>query len=94
MNIALEHVSIDKMRIIYLEPKNHLVRSGKGLISSLGFKVKARLKKYKKTRYTIGNFSKKDFSKIISEFDKLSYKSYESRRPKHEPTDSYFYPAR
>ena len=33
----------------------------------------------------------KYLSKIIREFEKLPYKSYERRRPKHEPTDSYFY---
>ena len=36
----------------------------------------------------------KDLSKIIREFEKLPYKSYERRRPKHDPTDSYFYLAR
>ena len=36
----------------------------------------------------------KDLSKIIREFENLLYKSYERRRPKHEPTDSYFYLAR
>ena len=36
----------------------------------------------------------KDLSKIIREFDKFPYKSYEIRRPKHDPTDSYFYLAR
>ena len=36
----------------------------------------------------------KNFSKIIREFDRLPYKIYERRRPKHEPTDSYFYLAR
>ena len=47
-----------------------------------------------KTRYAIGNVSKKDLSKIIREFEKLPYESYERKRPKHEPTDSYFYPSR
>ena len=36
----------------------------------------------------------KDLSKIIREFEKLPYKIYEMSRPKHEPTDSYFYLAR
>ena len=35
----------------------------------------------------------KNLSKIVTEFEKLPYKSYEGRSPKHEPTDSYFYPA-
>ena len=33
----------------------------------------------------------KDFSNIIREFEKLPYKIYERRRPKHDHTDSYFY---
>ena len=36
----------------------------------------------------------KDFLKIIRDFKKLSYRSYERSRPKHEPTESYFYPER
>ena len=64
------------------------------MIASLGLKDKAIPKKYKKARYDIGNFSKKDLSKISREFDKLPYKSYERRRPKNEPADSYFYLAR
>ena len=36
-------------------------------------------------------FIMKDLSKIIREFDKLTYNSYERRRPNHYPTDSYFY---
>ena len=48
-------------------------------------------KQYKKARYSIGIGSKKDLSKIIREFLKLPYESYERKRTKHEPTDSYFY---
>ena len=33
----------------------------------------------------------KDLSKIIKDFEKLPYKGYVHNRPKHEPTDSYFY---
>ena len=33
----------------------------------------------------------KDPSKIIKEFEKLPYKVYVRKRPKHEPTDTYFY---
>ena len=36
----------------------------------------------------------KDLSKIIREFEKLPYKSYEGSSPKHDPTDSYFYLSR
>ena len=33
----------------------------------------------------------KDISKIIREFEIFPYKLYDSRRPKYDPTDSYFY---
>ena len=69
-------------------------RSGKGLITSLGIKAKARPNKYKKERQSIGNVSKKDLSKVIREFEKLPYEIYERKRPKHEPTGSYFYLSR
>ena len=36
----------------------------------------------------------KDISNIIKEFLKLLYKGYVRKRPKHEPTNSYFYPER
>ena len=45
-------------------------------------------------RYSILNVSKKDLSKIIREFEKFEKSPYEKKRPKYEPTDSYFYLAR
>ena len=65
--------------------------SGKGLINYMGLKSKTRPKRYKKAKCAIGNVSKKDLSKISREFQKVPYESYEKKRPKHEPTDSYFY---
>ena len=65
-----------------------------GLINSLGLKAKIRPQKYKKGRYVIRNVSKKDLSKIIREFYKFEKLSYEKKRPKHEPTQSYLYLAR
>ena len=64
------------------------------MIISLGFKAKLRPQKYKKARYAIGNVSQKDLAKIIREFDKLDKLPYDKKRPKHDPTDSYFYLAR
>ena len=60
----------------------------------MGIKAKVKPKRLKKARYAIRNVSKKDLSNIIKEFDKLPYKSYERRRPKHELTNSHFYLAR
>ena len=94
LDILLKFDSLEKMRIKTSESKDDLGISGKGLITSLGLKAKEMPKKYRKKRYAIGNVSKKDISRIIREFEKLYYKSYESMRPRNEPTDSYFYPVR
>ena len=61
------------MKITSSESKEILERSGKRLITSLDLKAKVRPNKCKKARYDIGNVRKKDFSKIIREFEKLTY---------------------
>ena len=48
LEIWLKFDSMDKMKITSSESKDNLVRSVKGLITSLGFKAKVRLHKYKK----------------------------------------------
>ena len=40
------------------------------------------------------NVSMKDILKITKEFVNLPYKVFVRKRPKHEPTDRYFYPER
>ena len=94
LDISLKFDNLDKMKITYLDSKGKLERSGKGLITSLGFEAKVKPQKYKKSRNAIGNFSKKDLSKIIREVEKFDKFPYEKKRTKHEPTDSYFYLAR
>ena len=91
LEIWLKFYSLDKMKITSSESKDNLVISVKGFITSLGIKGKVRPHKLKKARYAIRNFSKKDLSNIIREFEKLPYESYDKRRPKHEPTGRYFY---
>ena len=59
LDISLKFYSLDKMRITYSESKVNLGRSVKGLITSLGIKAKTRPNKYKNSRYSIGNVSKK-----------------------------------
>ena len=63
-------------------------------MTSLGLKAKLGPKKYKKSRHAIVNVSKKELSNIIREFVKVPYRSYDKKRPKNEPTYSYFYLAR
>ena len=94
LDISLKFDSRDKMKITSLGSNEKLERSGKRLITSLGFKTKVRLKKLKKARYAIGNVSKKDISKIIRKFEKFEKLPYEKKRPKNEPTDRYFYLSR
>ena len=74
--------------------KEKLEILGKGLITSLGFKTKARSQKYNKARYNIRNVNEKDIYKISKQFEKIEKLPYEKKRPKHEPTDSYFCLAR
>ena len=90
LDISLKFDSLENMKTTSSESQGKLEISGKGLITSIGFKAKVRPKKYKKARYAIGNVSKKDPSKIIREFEKFEKLSYEKKKPKHEPTDSYF----
>ena len=65
LDISSKFDSMDKMKITYSESKGKFERSGKGFITSLGFKSKARSQKYKKSRYAIENVIKKYLSKII-----------------------------
>ena len=88
LKISLKFNSLDNMIISSSESTVKVGISGKGLITPLGLKAKKKPKKYKKARYAIRNFNKKDLSKIISEFEKLPYESYEKDRPKHATTDS------
>ena len=94
LDISLKFDSLDKMKITSSESKRKLERSGKGLITSLGFKTKAGSQKYKKAIYAIRNVSEKDISKIIRELETIEKLSYEKKRHKHEPTHSYFHLAR
>ena len=64
------------------------------MITSLGFKAKVSPQKYKKASYAIRTVSKKYLSKIIKEFETFERPPYEKKRPKYEPTESYFYIAR
>ena len=73
--------SLDKMKITSSESKYNLGGSGKGLINSLGIKAKTRPRNYIKARYAIGNFSKKDPSKIIREFENYLMKFRRKRGP-------------
>ena len=61
------------------------------MVTALDLKTKARLKKYKKARYAIGNVSMKDLSNKIKEFEKNCQGTLLKMTPKHEPTSSYFH---
>ena len=75
LNISLKSDSLNRMEITSSESEDNLGRSGKGLITSLGFKFKSSPKEYKKARHAIGNISKKELSKIIRDFEKLPFES-------------------
>ena len=50
LDISLMVGSMDKIIITSSDPKYNLLRSGKGLINSLGINSKERAKKYKKSK--------------------------------------------
>ena len=50
-------------------------------------------RKRKKAGYSITDVSLKEISSNIREFEKLPYEGYVRKKPKHEPTESYFYTA-
>ena len=60
LDISLKFESLDNMKITSSESKDNLGRSGKGLITSMVLRSKARPKKHKKARYAIVNVSKND----------------------------------
>ena len=74
--ISLKFGSLEKMIITSSDPKDCLILLIKGLSTSLGIKANIRPKKYKKARYAIGSVGMKELSKIIREFEKLTYKGY------------------
>ena len=72
LNISEKFEILNKMETTSSESKGNLGRSGKGLVTALALKTKARSKKYKKEKYAIGNVSMKDLSNIIKEFENFS----------------------
>ena len=72
LNISEKFDSLNKMETTSSESKVELGRSGKGLVTALALKTKARSKRYKKARYAIVNVSMRELSKKIKEFEKLA----------------------
>ena len=91
LKISEKFDNLDNMETTSSESKLKMEGSGKWLVTALDLKTKASSKKYKKSRYAIGNVSMKDFSNIIKEFEKFFKLPYVKRIPKHEPTLRYYH---
>ena len=72
LNISEKFDDLYKMETTSSESKVKMEGSGKGLVTALALKTKARSKIYKKARYAIVNVSMKYLSKKIKVFEKLS----------------------
>ena len=72
LNISEKFDDLDKTETTSSESKVKMEGSGKGLVTALTLKTKARSEKYKKVGYAIGNVSMKDLSKKTKEFKNLS----------------------
>ena len=81
LNILAKFDSLNKIKTTSSESKGKLGRSGKWLVTALDFKTKVGSQKYKKSRYAIGNVSKKDLSKNINIFEKIGKVTYVKRIP-------------
>ena len=53
----------------------------KGFGNRSGFQEQSKVVKIKKARYSIGNVSEKDLSKIIKKFEKIGKVPYVKRNP-------------
>ena len=91
LKISVDFDNLDKMETTSSESKVKMERSGKGLVTFLGFKTKARSQKYKKARYAILNVSMKDLSNKIKEFETFVKVPHLEKTPKNETTLSYFH---
>ena len=91
LNISEKFDNLDKMDTTSTESKVKMEGSGKWLVTALALKTKARSNKYKKARYAIRNFSMKELSKKIKEFENIVKVPYLKMTLKHEPTLSYFH---
>ena len=91
LNISLKFGHLEKTKITYSDPKDYLVRSGKGLTTFLSLKYIRRSKNVKKEKFSITEVSLKYISSIFEDFKDVPYEGYVSKRSKHMPTDSYFY---
>ena len=72
LNISEKFDDLNNMETTSSESKVEFEGSGKGLVTALALKTKARSKRYKKARYAIGNVSMKDLSKKIKKFEMFS----------------------
>ena len=88
LDISFKFGSLEKIKITSSYPKDYLGGSWKELITYLVINTIGISKSNKNSSYAITNVSMKYLSKIIIDFEKLSYKGYVWKRPKHEFTDS------
>ena len=86
LNISKKFDDLNKMETTSSESKVELEISGKGLVTALALKTKARSKKYNKARYAIGNVNMKDLSNKIIKFENFVKVPHLKKTPKHEPT--------
>ena len=85
LEISSKFDSLEKMKITSSESKVQFGKIRKGVDYLSGFQDQSK---------AIGNVSEKDISRIIKDFEKIEKLPYEKKRPKHEPTDSYFHLAK
>ena len=89
LNISEKFDDLNNMETTSSESKEKLERSGKVLVTALAFKTKVRSTKYKRLSSEMS--VRRTFLRLLGSLRNLIKLPYKKKRPKHEPTDSYFH---
>ena len=86
--ILLKFGSMERIKITFSERKDNLGIARKGIDYLSGSQGQSKAKEHTKRQGMPSQMSVRRTLQKIGDFDKLLYKSYESRRTNHDPTDS------
>ena len=93
LDISLNFDSLDKMKITSSYSKENWNDQESGWLPLWVSRPKWGQTNAKRQGMPSEMPVRRTFQRLLRSLKKLSYESYEKKRPKHEPTDSYFYPA-
>ena len=90
LEISFKLDCLDKRGVASSESRDYMVRSGKGLTTSLTLRTK-RPNKKQKARTAITDITNQYFRKLIKYFSNFPYLGYKEKQVHNEPTEAYFF---